>query len=251
SKRLARHLVFAASRAAPDGVVLVDGSKSQGIESLIKALKGHETLLGSVSKAHGKLVWFRPETGLPQWQADAFEPIEEGFVTCPGVFSADAIDRASRFLAETLPNDISGHVADFGAGWGYLSRHLLQSPALKTLYCVEADRAALDCLNKNCPDPRVQAEWQDVAQWRAPRKLDAVIMNPPFHIGRAAEPRLGQDFIRAAAANLTPRGRLFLVANRSLPYETTLSTCFKQWQTLAQANGFKVLTAERPLARQG
>ncbi|MGB2214631.1 MAG: methyltransferase, partial [Paracoccaceae bacterium] len=143
SKRLARHLVFAASRAAPDGVVLVDGSKSQGIESLIKALKGHETLLGSVSKAHGKLVWFRPETGLPQWQADAFEPIEEGFVTCPGVFSADAIDRASRFLAETLPNDISGHVADFGAGWGYLSRHLLQSPALKTLYCVEADRAAL------------------------------------------------------------------------------------------------------------
>ena len=71
SKRLARHLVFAASRAAPDGVVLVDGAKSQGIESLIKALKGHETLLGSVSKAHGKLVWFRPETGLPQWQADA------------------------------------------------------------------------------------------------------------------------------------------------------------------------------------
>jgi 16S rRNA (guanine1207-N2)-methyltransferase len=108
----------------------------------------------------------------------------------------------------------------------------------------------LDCLAKNCPDPRVQAEWQDVAQWRAPQKLDAVIMNPPFHIGRAAEPRLGQDFIRAAADNLTPRGRLFLVANRSLPYETTLSTCFKQWQTLAQANGFKILTAERPLARK-
>ncbi|MDB3922025.1 class I SAM-dependent methyltransferase [Paracoccaceae bacterium] len=250
SKRLARHLVFAASRAAPDGVVLVDGAKSQGIESLIKALKGHETLLGSVSKAHGKLVWFRPETGLPQWQADAFEPIEEGFVTRPGVFSAAAIDQASRFLAETLPNDISGNVADFGAGWGYLSRHLLQSPALKKLYCVEADRAALDCLAKNCPDPRVQVEWQDVAQWRAPQKLDAVIMNPPFHIGRAAEPRLGQDFIRAAADNLTPRGRLFLVANRSLPYETTLSTCFKQWQTLAQANGFKILTAERPLARK-
>jgi len=153
-------------------------------------------------------------------------------------------------LAETLPSDISGNVADFGAGWGYLSRHLLQSPALKKLYCVEADRAALDCLAKNCPDPRVQAEWQDVAQWRAPQKLDAVIMNPPFHIGRAAEPRLGQDFIRAAADNLTPRGRLFLVANRSLPYETTLSTCFKQWQTLAQANGFKILTAERPLARK-
>ena len=69
---------------------------------------------------------------------------------------------------------------------------------------MEADRAALDCLAKNCPDKRVQAEWQDVARWRAPQKLDAVIMNPPFHIGRAAEPRLGQDFIRAAAANLTP-----------------------------------------------
>ena len=49
-----------------------------------------------------------------------------------------------------------------------------------------------------------------------------MIMNPPFHQGRAAEPDLGAAFIAAAARILKPHGRLMMVANRQLPYEAAL-----------------------------
>ena len=44
-------------------------------------------------------------------------------------------------------------------------------------------------------------------------------MNPPFHTRPRADPALGQAMIRKAAAALRRGGRLFMVANRQLPYE--------------------------------
>ena len=58
SKLLARHLVYLACQFAPDGMVYVDGAKTQGIESLMKAVKSVTPLQGVVSAAHGKLFWF-------------------------------------------------------------------------------------------------------------------------------------------------------------------------------------------------
>ena len=52
-------------------------------------------------------------------------------------------------------------------------------------------------------------------------------MNPPFHDGGTEDQALGQAFIRRAAEALRPGGTLWLVANRHLPYEATLSAAFK------------------------
>jgi 16S rRNA (guanine1207-N2)-methyltransferase len=75
---------------------------------------------------------------------------------------------------------------------------------------------------------------------------DAVIANPPFHQGRAAEPDLGAAFVAAAARILGPRGELFLVANRQLPYEAVLSLAFRDWEKLSEDATYKVIRAERP-----
>ena len=71
--------------------------------------------------------------------------------------------------------------------------------------------------------------------------------NPPFHAGRAADPALGQRVIGVAARSLTPGGTLALVANRHLPYERTLADAFGQVQTVAEAQGFKVFHAQKPI----
>jgi 16S rRNA (guanine1207-N2)-methyltransferase len=70
-------------------------------------------------------------------------------------------------------------------------------------------------------------------------------MNPPFHQGRAADPGIGQQIIRAAAKALKKGGRLMMVANRQLPYEAILQAEFTDWQELARNSGFKVLAARR------
>ena len=76
--------------------------------------------------------------------------------------------------------------------------------------------------------------------------LDAVVMNPPFHVGRKADPALGRAFIAAARRVLKPSGALWLVANRHLPYETALEAHFRNSDEIAGDGRFKILHATRP-----
>jgi len=72
-------------------------------------------------------------------------------------------------------------------------------------------------------------------------------MNPPFHVGRTADPSLGRAFIASAAKMLAGHGKLWMVANRHLPYEQALSDAFRNVDKIAQNNAFKVFHATRPL----
>ena len=77
-------------------------------------------------------------------------------------------------------------------------------------------------------------------------RFDAIVCNPPFHaLGRGDRPDIGRAFIAAAAAALKPGGRLWLVANRHLPYEHALGEGFAQVRTLAQNGGFKIVEATK------
>ena len=241
AKQLARDLI--ARAAAVADLVIVDGQKTDGADSLLKACKARVEIGGVISKAHGKLFWF--EGGdFEDWRATPAHV--DGFVTRAGVFSADGIDPASKLLAESLPAKLGRNVADLGAGWGYLGREILTRETVETLYLVEADHDAIECARQNIRDSRAEFHWADVTTWEARARMDAVVMNPPFHTGRSAEPALGEAFIAAAARMLAPSGQLWLVANRHLPYEAALSERFGAVEEIAGDGRFKVLHAARP-----
>jgi 16S rRNA (guanine1207-N2)-methyltransferase len=73
-----------------------------------------------------------------------------------------------------------------------------------------------------------------------------VICNPPFHLGRAADPALGQAFVATAAAVLRGSGTLWLVANRHLPYEAALGRLFRDVGLLEETADYKLIRASRP-----
>jgi len=246
AKALARHLV-AQAVAASSGPVLIDGAKTDGIDSLYKSARKQTTPSAPIAKAHGKIFWVEDDGQVfADWLADDFTEVD-GFSTAPGVFSADGIDPASRLLFENLPTKLGRNLADLGAGWGYLSAQLLQrDTVVENLHLVEADHSAVSCAKRNVTDPRAQFHWADARDWKPPHLLDGVIMNPPFHTGRNAEPSLGQAFIATAARVLTPSGNLWMVANRHLPYEAILTELFVQVSEVAGDNRFKVLQASRP-----
>ena len=160
-----------------------------------------------------------------RWSAlDAVRPIVGGrFLSRPGVFAWDRIDPASALLAEHLPADLAGRAADLGAGYGYLSRELLERcPKITALDLYEAEQRALALAELNlAPPPRplpLRFLWQDVTAGIEPG-YDVIISNPPFHTpSRADRPDIGQRFIAVAAQALRPGGRLYVVANRHLPY---------------------------------
>ncbi|MBP8932655.1 MAG: class I SAM-dependent methyltransferase [Paracoccus sp.] len=230
----------------PAGASLwVDGAKTDGIDAVMKELRALAPVDEVQSRAHGKI--FRvtlPQPGwLPgDWAARDLEAAP-GMVTRPGVFSADGPDPASVALAAHLPEKLPTRMVDLGAGWGWLSAELLKHPGLEVLHLVEADAVALDCARRNVTDPRAQFHWADALEFRLREPVNGVVMNPPFHQGRAADPRLGAGFIRSAAALLTGAGRLWMVANRHLPYEQVLRECFADVSELGGDSRFKILTA--------
>ena len=237
--------------AVTDGPVIVDGDKTDGIESVLKDLRKRGVVSAPLSKAHGKLFSFDPAAfDLSDWAEGAPQEIEEGFVTLPGVFSADGIDPASRALAEALPEDLGKHVIDLGAGWGYLSARALERESIERIELVEADHAALDCARINVPDARAVMHWDDALRFRPERRADTVIMNPPFHQGRKGAPELGQGFIATAAACLKPDGTLYMVANRHLPYEGVLAQSFAHVEEFGGDGRFKLLAASRPTRKR-
>ncbi|MCR8550786.1 class I SAM-dependent methyltransferase [Salipiger sp. P9] len=246
ARDLAEARIATACAAAPGGLIVLDGQKTDGIDTLAKAVKARVPVLGQVSKAHGKTLWFFASGDFAGW---ARGPAQNGhgLWTAPGVFSADAPDPGSEALLAALPVRLGARVADLGAGWGGLARGLLARADIAALHLVEADHAALDCARRNIPDPRATFHWADATTWRPSEPLDAVVMNPPFHQGRKADPSLGQAFIAAARHMLKPSGQLWLVANRHLPYETTLAAHFRQTEEIAGDSRFKILHGARPL----
>ncbi|MDN3711767.1 methyltransferase [Paracoccus cavernae] len=160
-----------------------------------------------------------------EWVATATE-VAPGFSTVPGVFSADGPDPASVALVAHLPEKMPTRVVDLGAGWGWLSAQILARPGVEVLHLVEADAASLDCAKRNVVDPRARFHWTDALTFALSEPVNGVVMNPPFHEGRKADPALGAGFIQTAARLLTGAGRLWMVANRHLPYEAVLRDNF-------------------------
>lgn len=237
----------------PGAILAIDGSRNDGIDGVAKQLAAVLPLAGVLPKAHGRLIWVERPADLPAeigaWAAAARPAANrDGFVTQPGLFSADGVDPGSAALAAVLPGRLSGRVADLGAGWGWLAASALATnPGITALDLHEADARALVAARANVTDPRAAFHWSDVTRLgRSDGPVDAVITNPPFHQGRAAEPALGQAFIAAAARLLKPSGRLLLVANRRLPYEASLGAAFTVVEPLADTGSFKVIAASRP-----
>ena len=246
----------ALQRCAPGGIVVAciandDGAKSG--EGDFKKLCG---LDGNLTKHHCRVFWVKRDDAkidaalLAQWSTlDAVRPILGGrFVSRPGVFAWDRIDPASQLLAEHLPTDLRGRAADLGAGYGYLSDELLKRcPGIASLDLYEAEVRALELAQRNLANAAARLPlrylWQDVTAGLS-EIYDVIITNPPFHAQQsAARPDIGRAFIAAAAAALVPGGRLWLVANRNLPYELELDANFGSVRIVAQQQGFKIIEA--------
>jgi 16S rRNA (guanine1207-N2)-methyltransferase len=178
-------------------------------------------------------------------QGDLQQHIAHGLWTQAGVFSWDRMDAGSTLLLKHLPA-LRGHGADLGCGIGVLARAALQSPDVQSLACVDIDRRAINAARKNLPDARAQFLWADIRGSELPlQSLDFVVMNPPFHDTGIEDKSLGQAFVTRAAALLKTGGALWCVANRHLPYEALFASHFTRAETIADAEGYKIIRAEK------
>jgi len=247
AKDLAKAMVAEACTKAE--IVIIDGAKTDGVDSLFKACKQRLGDLPSITKAHGRVFWFPATDAFADWTIRAPERGPHGFYTTAGVFSDGSIDRGSELLAQSLPRKLASRMADFGAGWGYLSTKVLEHPEVMSLDLIEAEALSLDCARRNVTDPRARFFWADATRFKPEQAYTGIVMNPPFHTGRAGDPGLGRAFVAAAASSLVASGQLWMVANRHLPYEAALTEAFREVVEIGGDAAFKVVHASRPKRR--
>lgn len=245
---------------AVGGVVAGAALNDEGARSVEKDLASLIPLAGHLSKAHGRAFWSvpRPSALAPETLArlDGWiggdaprRDAASGLWQRPGVFNEGRLDVGSALLIEHLPPNLHGAVADLGAGTGLLTLAVLQRCVdVASVDLFEAEYRAVDLARRNLVDARatVRCHWHDVANG-VPGRFDAVVCNPPFHVGSRGVPALGRAFIAAAARALKRDGQLLLVANRHLPYEDALRERFGRGELLAEQAGFKVYRAWEPL----
>ena len=98
---------------------------------------------------------------------------------------------------------------------------------------------------RNIHDERARFFWNDVNTFTG-GPYDTVCTNPPFHISREANHKLGIFFIQKARSVLKKNGTLWLVANKDLPYEETMQNCFREIKNVVTKGGYKVLLGIKP-----
>ena len=167
--------------------------------------------------------------------------------TRPGVFSWEHLDEATAILADVMELREGGSVLDLGCGSGALGV-VAASLTSGRITLVDADIEAVRSAAR-------AAEVNGMTNWRAlasdiaglvlEERFDVVVTNPPFHVGKVTDLDVPIQFINDAHNVLASGGRMFLVANRTLPYEQAIKHCFGNVGNVQDGPRFKVLSAVR------
>lgn len=166
----------------------------------------------------------------------------------PGVFSWDHIDEATTILADVMQVQAGDSVLDLGCGCGALGVVAASLSGGGPLTMVDADVEAVRSATRSADANGVanyRALTSDVATAVLDERFDVVVTNPPFHVGKTTDLNVPMQFISDAWEVLVHGGRLFLVANRTLPYEQAIKHRFGNVAKLHDGPRFKVLTATR------
>ena len=247
------------------GRCCIAGATNEGIKSaatLLKTLFGNATVLGTDSGHRAVMAVKRAPTASDTaalasayLRHDAFHPIDMvlrglplQLFSRPGVFSWEHLDEATAILADMMEIDPGDDVLDLGCGSGPLGLLAARLSGTGRISMVDVDSEAVRCARRAVEASGLatfDVLTSDVAAAVADRRFDAVVSNPPFHVGKGTDLEVPAQFIIDAWQVLKPGGRLQLVANRTLPYEGLMREQFGNLTTMHDGRRFKVLSARR------
>jgi 16S rRNA (guanine1207-N2)-methyltransferase len=270
SYRLLREVVAQTARLiAEDGAVLVAGPRRGGAEVAARVLRERFESVELVAYRKGERIYraARPcppshaEPGAPpaapEHAVEGQARPEIATVTVRGcslrllqderIFAKGRIDPATRLLAEAFAVEPGAAILDLGSGSGVLGILAALLEPSSRVVLVDSDPLAVAVSRQNAAlngAANVAVHLSDVLADLPDERFDLVLMNPPFHRGRAQAVALGERFIQEASQMLRPGGTMYVVCNRFLRYEPTLGL-LGPVREVAGDRQYKVLLARR------
>ncbi|MDR2295123.1 MAG: methyltransferase [Microbacterium sp.] len=149
------------------------------------------------------------------------------------VFAGTRLDIGTRALLDVLPTQLDAAalpahptVVDLGCGTGVLgvwtARHLPGAQVIATDRSWSAVSSASRTAELAAVADRVETVHADAGEGIPDGSVDVVLLNPPFHDGRAVIDDMAHPLFRAAARMLRPGGTLLTVYNSHLRHRGAL-----------------------------
>jgi 16S rRNA (guanine1207-N2)-methyltransferase len=249
----------------PGGRCYIAGAANEGIKSAagtLEQLFGNVRLVAKdsghrlfVASRRAELAAVPAELETPYRNPDFFFELDATLrerhfrlSSRPGVFSWDHVDEATTILASVMTVNPGESVLDIGCGTGALGVLAATLSSTGRVTMLDADVEAVRSATRSAASAgltNARAMTSDVAAAVLGERFDVVVTNPPFHVGKMTELSVPIQFIHDAWTALAPGGRLYLVANRTLPYENTIKHRFGNITMLHDGQRFKVLSAIR------
>ena len=164
------------------------------------------------------------------------------FLTDNGVFSKKGLDFGTRTLLESLPDDITGDILDFGCGFGPIGIYLK-----KTYECnvdmIDINDRSLELARKNAKLNNVEVNiFNSNIYENVDKKYDYIITNPPIRVGKEILYKILFD----ATNYLKPGGRIYLVINKDQGAKSLMKDLARSYKVslINKNKGFFIISAE-------
>lgn len=168
------------------------------------------------------------------------------------VFCREGLDIGTRAFLPHLPQGLGqARVADLGCGNGVLALACALANPEAQFTLVDESYMAVQSARENWSaafgERPVAIRAADGLADQAPRSLELILCNPPFHQQQVVGDFLAWRMFQQARAALTEQGELWLVGNRHLGYHVKLKRLFRRVEQIAATPKFVVLRAVQPL----
>jgi len=168
------------------------------------------------------------------------------------VFCREGLDIGTRAFLPHLPQGLGqARVADLGCGNGVLALACALANPEAQFTLVDESYMAVQSARENWSaafgERPVAIRAADGLADQAPRSLELILCNPPFHQQQVVGDFLAWRMFQQAREALTEQGELWLVGNRHLGYHVKLKRLFRRVEQIAATPKFVVLRAVQPL----
>ena len=169
--------------------------------------------------------------------------------TFPGTFSDGALDDGTAELLDVLQSErLEGRVLDMGCGCGVIGAYVARFHPCREVVLADANAAAVASTTATLAQNGLTNASVVPSEWYSELdgSFDAIVTNPPFHEGIETNMTMADAVIGGAAARLTPKGSLWLVANRFLPYLDSLRDRFERVEIVRETKRYRVYRGQVP-----